>query len=79
MINQYWAHISSGEVFAVQVEGERVHSACGPLYYKERTAANLDDWNFENEPETAIWLNRNQDDFKLMEENYYHVPEEEGK
>jgi hypothetical protein len=70
MENYYWAHKSSGEVFAVQVENDEVGSACGPLYYKEVTATNLDTWNFNNQPETAAWLNFYQEDFNLLEAPY---------
>ena len=70
MENYYWAHRSSGEVFAIEFSKGHVISACGPLYYKEVTEANLNPWNFNNQPETAQWMDRNQDDFNLLEAPY---------
>ncbi len=58
MMNRYWQHKTSGEVYAVQIEDERavVVSACGPLHHSEVTNPNLETWNFNNDPELAIDL-----------------------
>jgi hypothetical protein len=70
MVNQYWNHTSSGETYAVQFNIGHVISACGPLPYTEVTAANLDQWNFNDAPEDATWIDESQDDFKIVEAPY---------
>ncbi len=70
MENYYWAHRSSGEVYAVQFKIGHVFSACGPLHYKEVTQANLNEWNFNSESEDAVWIDESQDEFNLVEAPY---------
>ena len=72
MVNQYWKHNTSGETYAVQVDDQNknVISACGPLYYKEATQANLDEWNFNNDAELVDDLNEHREDYSLNEARY---------
>ncbi len=65
--NEYWKHLSSGEVYAVMVKDERAYLAAGPLAHTEVTAKNLAEWNFEYEADLEDWLNENSDDFGLHE------------
>ncbi len=69
MVNQYWQHKTSGEVFVVQVDNveETVISACGPLEWREVTAENLKDWNFNNDPDLVEDLNLNFDEYRVKE------------
>lgn len=70
MINQYWASKPDGEKYAVQIENGVVIDACGPLYYKEVTQANLDTWNFNGDSELAESINANQENYGLVEAPY---------
>ena len=70
MVNQYWASEPDGEKYAVQIENGVVVSACGPLYYKEVTEANLATWNFNSDPELVDAINANQATYSLMEAPY---------
>lgn len=52
MINNYYLqHVTSGDVFAVQLSDDEVVSACGPLDESDVTAENLKTWNFDSDPE----------------------------
>lgn len=66
--NQYWQHKTSGDTYAVQVdESGAVVGACGPLYFRERTQENIDDFNFNNDQEVADDLNDDQDSYRLAD------------
>lgn len=69
MVNQYWQHKITGEIFAVQAENKEVISACGPLHYSEVTAANLAPWNFNDDPELTEELNLTYDEYKVIKAN----------
>jgi hypothetical protein len=64
--NQYWQHKTSGEIFAVQVEDKKVIFSCGPLHYSEATAANLNPWNFNDDPEQTEMLNLTFDEYRVI-------------
>jgi len=64
---QYWMHTPSGETYAVEIDGDRVVDACGPLHYSEVTLRNRHDGNFNGDAETAEWVRANQDHFTVKE------------
>lgn len=59
---QYWRHIESGEVWAVEIVDGTVTGACGPLYYEDRPDDIRD---FEYDREDGDWVETNQDQFVL--------------
>lgn len=75
MIWQYWQHKTSGDVYAVGVssvfdganERELVEEACGPLHYSEVTEKNLQDGNFNSDPDTTEWIRQNEESFSLWD------------
>lgn len=82
VLNQYWRHVGSGEVYVVQIGRDKdpvdvVISACGPLYYKDVTEKNLTDWNFNNDPELRQQLNDAPDDVYALVEPPYSGDQEQ--
>lgn len=70
MINQYWQHRTSGDIYAVQVEDGVIVSACGPLHHSEVTHSNIHPiWNFNNEPELIEALNTQRREYQVQETN----------
>lgn len=73
----YWQH-QSGDVYAVEIAhgGESngyvslLIGYCGPLNYREVTAANLEarDFDFEADPEQIEWMEGQP--FRLLESDY---------
>lgn len=63
--NAYWQHKTSEDVYAVQLDGDTVVSACGPLHYSEVTAANLNPWDFNNDPELVESLNASREEYQV--------------
>ena len=61
---QYWSHRTSGETWAVQLEGGQVVGACGPLYCTDRPGDMRD---FEYSPEDGRWVQEHEDEFALIE------------
>lgn len=53
----YWQHDASGELYAVDLEGDIIIGVCGPLYWEEVTAANREarSFNFDTDPEEIEW------------------------
>ncbi len=66
MVNQYWKHRTSGEIFAVQHENHDIVSACGPLEWREVTEANLSPWNFNSDPEVVDALGGHLNDYRTV-------------
>lgn len=47
---QYWQHTTSGEVYAVEVRGDKLTGICGPLHYTEHRQVDLlPDYNYQEE------------------------------
>jgi len=61
---QYWRHVESGEVWAVEIVDGIVTGACGPLYDEDRPDDMRD---FEYDREDGDWIETNQDQFVLEE------------
>ena len=50
MITQIWAHIASGEKYAVEIDGnDQVVGAAGPLHYSEIDQAIAGDWDADRD------------------------------
>jgi len=59
----YLQHGKSGETYAVMYESEdqdKIIRIAGPLYYKERTLRNLEEWNFDDNPDDVEWAEKQE-------------------
>ena len=63
---QYWQD-RAGETYAVRIESGHVTGVCGPLHYSEVTAANLPNMHYDDEPESAEYIDAHQDKYRLYE------------
>ena len=71
MKNQYWQHNNSGERYAVRLnENNEVVEATNALYYQDITETNLQEWNFDGEPEMVDWLNQTRDEYHVTDYRY---------
>lgn len=71
----YWRHRASGEIFAVKWQCDHCAEACGPLHYLDVRRDNLEDWDFENDPELAEDIGRFSDDYDLYAEDFWYEPD----
>lgn len=51
---EFWRHTTSGEVFAVEIDGEAVVGVCGPLHHAEVHTVDLPDYEYS--AEDVDWL-----------------------
>ena len=65
---QFWRH-SSGETYAVKIVDDKVVSAVGPLYYKERETVPLPDFDYleQDAIDDGAWVEEHKDEFVLVE------------
>ena len=67
-----WSHNTSGEKWAVALNGEgAVVACCGPLDYSEYTTTHPSDFNLDSED--ADWMMENIEYFGLYEGGVYRA------
>lgn len=63
---QLWKHASSGDVWAVQLDGNKLVGTCGPLHHDEYNGPDILE-NCEYTDEDVEWFEQRIDDFRLYE------------
>lgn len=66
-MNTYFQHITSGDVYAVQTEDNKVVSASCELHHSEVTSANIASYNFDSDPEQVHFINEHREEFRVKE------------
>lgn len=64
---QFWAHKTSGETYAIRLEGDKVTGCVGPLYREPIDWFDLEDYHYDEWLVNADWVDANQDKFRLLE------------
>jgi hypothetical protein len=63
VIKQFWQHVRTGEVYAVELDGAKVTGACGPLEPIEQAPGMLETMPFD--PDLGRQLNATQEAYTL--------------
>lgn len=64
---QYWYHVISGDVYAVEIENGEVVCSNGPLYSLDCAPGLEEDFATNGSSEDASWFNESPDNFRLWE------------
>ncbi len=79
VLRQIWRHMPTENRYAIQLEGDEITGAMGPLFASgaQVDPVDLETLDYDENPELVAWIKAHELDFERLEE--YDQPEAEDE